>query len=638
VPYTDEQQHRESVTNVRLFRDDPKEAGAKIAIFQYLTVFIFLFLISGFWQLQVQNPEYYSEAAERNRIKSTPMLAPRGKILDRDGRAIVDNKSSYSLLLNRDVIKWEHLPAIAEALGLDYADLSSAIRRMKSQPQIIIKDQLSRDEIAWIESHRDTSSYPEMQLIRSWRRQYPQDGFAAHVVGYVGEVSEAELNTPQFANYQQGDIIGKDGLEKQYDKELRGVDGQQRVLVDNMGREREMLMSQEAEPGKDLKTSLDLDLQAVAELSMIDKHGAVVALDPRTGEVLAMVSAPAYDPNKFTGRISRKDWNSIMNDPLKPLLNRATQAEFAPGSTFKPIVALAGLETGVINAKTSFHCSGGQSFYGTWRGCWNHKGHGDISLHRAIPESCDVYFYNVGDRLGIDRLAEYAEMAGFGHRTGIDLPGERESTMPSTKWKLRTSRQKWFAGETISVAIGQGAVTVSPLQLAAAIGGLSVGGNWYQPHLVKVDAPKLLRTGNLNPANVEQVISGMSDVVNTDSGTGRFAALPGIKVCGKTGTAQIISLQAQKGNSNRDLKDNAWFVGFAPQEAPEIVVVALFENGEHGDRASWIVRDVLKAYFDKKARRANPSNDAQLLAPGVLSEPFRLMALAAKSPAGMRQQ
>jgi penicillin-binding protein 2 len=240
--------------------------------------------------------------------------------------------------------------------------------------------------------------------------------------------------------------------------------------------------------------------------------------------------------------------------------------------------------------------------------------------------------------LGIDRLAEYAEMAGFGHRTGIDLPGERESTMPSTKWKLRTSRQKWFAGETISVAIGQGAVTVSPLQLAAAIGGLSVGGNWYQPHLVKVDAPKLLRTGNLNPANVEQVISGMSDVVNTDSGTGRFAALPGIKVCGKTGTAQIISLQAQKGNSNRDLKDNAWFVGFAPQEAPEIVVVALFENGEHGDRASWIVRDVLKAYFDKKARRANPSNDAQLLAPGVLSEPFRLMALAAKSPAGMRQQ
>jgi penicillin-binding protein 2 len=624
VPYTEEQQHQETVSEVRLFRDDPKQAGPKIAIFQYLTVLVFLFLISGFWQLQVQNPEYYSEAAERNRIKSTPMLAPRGKILDRDGRAIVDNKSSYSLLLNRDMIKWEHLPAIAEALGLDYGDLSGAIRRMKSQPQIIIKDQLSRDEIAWIESHRDASSYPEMQLIRSWRRQYPQNGFAAHVVGYVGEVSETELDSPQFADYQQGDIIGKDGLEKQYDKELRGVDGQQRVLVDNFGREREMLMSQEAEPGKDLNTTLDLDLQAVAELSMADKHGAVVALDPRTGEVLAMVSAPSYDPNKFTGRISRKDWNAITTDPLKPLLNRATQAEFAPGSTFKPIVAMAGLEAGVIDEKTIFHCAGGENFYGTWRGCWRHQGHGDISLHDAIRESCDVYFYNVGNRLGIDRLAEYAEMAGFGHKTGIDLPNERESIMPSTRWKLRTTRQKWFAGETISVAIGQGQVTVSPLQLAAAIGGVSVGGNWFQPHLKKWDTPKLLRGGHLNQAHIQDVISGMSGVVN-EGGTGRFAALPGINVCGKTGTAQIISLQAQRGGMAQNLKDNAWFVGFAPQEAPEIVVVALFENGEHGDKASWIVRDVMKAYFDKKARHSQPLSEAHLELPTLFHLPLSML-------------
>jgi penicillin-binding protein 2 len=629
VPYTEEREHQETVSEGRLFRDDPKSAGPKIAIFQYLTVLVFLFLISGFWQLQVQNPEYYSEAAERNRIKSTPMLAARGRILDRDGRAIVDNKSSYSLLLNRDLIKWEHLPAIAEALGLDYSDLSTAIRRMKSQPQIIIKDELSRDEIAWIEAHRDSSAYPEMQLIRSWRRQYPQDGFASHVVGYVGEISESELDTPQFSEYQQGDIIGKDGLEKQYDKELRGVDGQQRVLVDNFGREREMLMSEEAQPGKDLKTTLDLDLQAVAELSMIDKHGGVVALDPRTGDVLAMVSAPSYDPNKFTGRISRKDWNAIMNDPLKPLLNRATQAEFAPGSTFKPIVALAGLESGVIDEKTTFHCSGGEDFYGTWRGCWRHQGHGDISLHQAITQSCDVYFYNVGNRLGIDRLAETAEMAGFGHKTGIDLPNERESTMPSTKWKLRTTRQKWFAGETISVAIGQGQVTVSPLQLAAAIGGVAVGGNWYQPHLKKWDGPKLLRGGNVNQVHIQDVISGMSGVVN-EGGTGRFAALPGIKVCGKTGTAQIISLQAQKGGMANNLKDNAWFVGFAPQEAPEIVVVALFENGEHGDKASWIVRDVLKAYFDKKARKSIPLNDARmnlprLDLPGLFHAPLSML-------------
>ena len=616
-----ESEHRrEEISADRLVRDDPKHAASKIAVFQYLTAGVFVFLVSGFWKLQVQNPDVYSEAAERNRIKSTPILAPRGKILDRDGRVIVDNKASYSLLLNRDQIKPEHLPAIAEALQLDYGALATKIRRMGSSPQIIIKDQLTRDEIAWVESHQDVDTYPEMQLIKAWRRQYPQDGFAAHVVGYVGEISESELNAPQFVDYHQGDIIGKDGLERQYDQTLRGIDGQQRVLVDNMGRERQMENVQEAVPGKDLRTTIDLDLQAVAELAMEDKRGAVVALDPRNGEVLAMVSRPTFDPNKFTGRISRSDWNEIADDPYKPLMNRATQAEFAPGSTFKPFVALAGLETGVIDDTTEFHCPGGASFYGHYYACWRQKqgGHGNISLHRAIAQSCDVFFYNVANRLGIDRLAHYADLAGFGHKTGIDLPNERESTMPSTRWKMRMFRQKWYAGEVISVGIGQGAVTASPLQLAAAEGGLGVRGKWYQPHLVKIDSPKLLRAGNLNSDNVEQVISGMYGVVN-EGGTGRFAALPGIKVCGKTGTAQLASNQLLKGTKlGQTMKDNAWFVGYAPEEAPEIVVVALFENGEHGDKASWIVRDVLKAYFDKKTRVETESAKLQRFSPPVL--------------------
>ena len=330
-------------------------------------------------------------------------------------------------------------------MDLDYGDLSAAIRRMKSQPQIIIKDQLSRDEIAWIESHRDASSYPEMQLIRSWRRQYPQDGFAAHVVGYVGEVSESELNTPQFTDYRQGDIIGKDGLEKQYDKELRGVDGQQRVLVDNMGREREMLMSQEAEGGKDLKTTLDLDLQAVAELSMIDKHGAVVALDPRKGDVLAMVSAPAYDPNKFTGRISRSDWNKMMTDPLKPLMNRATQAEFAPGSTFKPIVALAGLESGVIDDKTDVSLL--RRRFLLWPLFRLLEAYADMATSRfigALRNRATSFFTTPATAWVSTGWRNTPNMAGFGHKTGIDLPNERESTMPSTRWKLRM-----FAAEMV---------------------------------------------------------------------------------------------------------------------------------------------------------------------------------------------
>lgn len=589
-------------------RDGPKDASGKIAVFQYLSVVVFIFLVSGFWKLQVQNPDIYSEAAERNRIKSTPILAARGKILDRDGRVIVDNKASYSLLLFRDQIKLEHLPVIAEALQLDYRELSAKIRRMTSRPQIIIKDQLSRDEIAWIESHQDTDTFPEMQLIKSWRRQYPQDGFAAHVTGYVAEIGEQELNLPQFIDYHQGDIIGKDGLERQYDSQLRGVDGQQRVLVDNMGRERQMQDTQPAVSGKDLRTTLDLDLQAVAELSMQDKRGAVVALNPQNGEILAMVSRPTYDANKFTGRITQADWTEIAGDPHKPLLNRAIQAQLAPGSTFKPIMAVAGLEAGVVDDDTHFHCSGSAVFYGHPFACHIRSGHGDITLHRAIAQSCDVYFYNVANRLGIDRIAEVAEIAGIGHKTGVDLPNESAGTMPSTRWKMRTFRQKWYAGETISVGIGQGAVTVSPLQIAAALGGLGAGAQWYKPHMVLGQKRVLINQGHFKPENLEQVISGMYAVVN-EGGTGRAAALPNVKVAGKTGTAQVASTERTKGAKlHSSLANHAWFVGFAPVDHPEIAVVALYENGVESYNAVPIVRDVIKAYFDKKAREKDTLN------------------------------
>lgn len=585
-------------------QDDPKKFSGKIAIFQYLTVAVFIFLISGFWKLQVQSSDIYSQAAERNRIKSTPILAPRGKILDRDGRVIVDNQASYSLLLNRDEIKRNHLPAIAEALHLDYHELLATINRMGSQPQIIIKDHLTRDDIAWVESHQDASAYPEMQLIRAWRREYPENGFAAHVVGYVGEISEAELNTARYIDYEPGAIIGKAGLEREYDRTLHGIDGQERVLVDNMGRERAMATTKPATPGKDLHTTLDLDLEAVAELAMQGKRGAVVALDPRNGEVLAMVSQPAFDPNKFAGRISRSDWNQLATDPEKPLMNRATQAELAPGSTFKPFAALAGLETGVINDKTQFFCPGGATFYGHYFACYRKGGHGHISVHRAIVESCDVFFYNVANRLGIDRLAHYAELAGFGHKTGIDLPNESQSTMPSTRWKMRMFRQKWYAGETISVGIGQGAVTISPLQLAAAVGGLALGGKWYRPHLIK-EPKKLLRAAKFNPQNVATVLSGMCGVVNEGGGTGWAARLPDIEVCGKTGTAQVASTSRTKGAKfGSALANNAWFVAFAPAQNPEIVVAALYDHAGESVYAEPIVRDVLKAYFDKKARLA----------------------------------
>jgi penicillin-binding protein 2 len=597
-----ESETRQSSSNP-VQRDDPKFAAARVAVFQYLTVAIFLFLIAGFWDLQVRNPELYNELAERNRIKSLPIIAPRGKILDRAGRVIVDNHLSWSVILSRESMKPEHLKPIADGLNLDYDDLLLQLKRYQGRPKyepVIIKQELTPADIAFVESHKDADFFPELELIHAQRRLYPQNGFAAHVIGYTGEISESELDAPEFAKYEPGSVIGKFGIEKQYNDILTGIDGQREVMVDNRGRERQVLGIKEAVPGKNIQLTIDLDLQAVAELVLEGRKGAIVALDPRNGEVLAMATRPTFDPNKFSVRIKSADWKALLDNPDHPLLNRAIQAQFAPGSTFKPIVAIAGLETGTIDDQFSVHCVGGATFYGGYHKCHLKGGHGAVSLHKGIVQSCDVYFYNVGNKLGIDPIAFYAGQAGLGHETGVDLPHEASGIVPSSEWKIRNFRQKWYPGETISVAIGQGATTVTPLQLARAIGGLVMGGIWYKPHLVKsakLEPPHQLA---LNPENVAKVISGMCGVVN-EGGTGVRARLPGIEVCGKTGSAQLTSNAFLK-KGGKAPKDNAWFVGFIPREHPEIVVAALWEGGEHGQFAAALVRDVLKAYVDKKTR------------------------------------
>ena len=585
-------------------RDDTRFAAGKIAVFQYATVVIFLFLISGFWRLQVQNPEFYGERAQQNSIKSVPIPGPRGRILDRDGRVIVDNHSSFSLLLARESAKDEHLRPIAQGLDLDYSDLLARVERVRKEPKyrpVVIKDELSPADLSFVDSHHDY--FPELVKIQAQRRLYPQNGMLAHVIGYTGEISEQDLDEPEFAKYNQGDVVGKVGIEKQYNDSLMGVDGQRQVVVDNRGQVRQTLATKKAVEGKDLQLTIDLDVQTVAELAMDGKNGSVVALDPRSGEVLAMVSRPAFDPNKFAVRIKTKDWREILDNPQDPMMNRAIQAQQAPGSTFKPIVALAGLSTGTVDDKWTVHCSGGVALYGIYQHCHDKHGHGTLSMHRGIVQSCDVYFYTLGAKLGIDNLAFYGDLVGFGQPTGIDLPHEKSGLMPSEKWKLRTQRTKWYAGETPSVAIGQGALIVTPLQLARAIGGLSVGGRWYQPHLVKKAADQVkVVEWPLNPEQVKTVVDGMYGVVN-EGGTGVRAALPHLEVCGKTGTAQLASndyIKASGGGT--ELKDNAWFVGFAPRDNPEIVVVAFFEHGGLSALAAAIVRDVIKAHFDKKER------------------------------------
>jgi penicillin-binding protein 2 len=595
----------------RLFKDDTRFALSRIAVFQYTAVAAFFVLITGFWVLQVRDESFNSELAERNRIKTVPLLAPRGKLLDRDGRVIVDNQPSFTVRLKRENLNPEHIDGIAAGLHLDAEDLRIRLKRFDNRPKYVpmtIKQGLTPGELAFVESHRDAETFPEMELLPVEGRLYPRNGLAAHVIGYVGEVSEQELNSPDFAKYSQGDVVGKFGLERQYNDTLIGVDGQRRVVVDNVGRERQVLENKESTPGNNLQLTLDLDLQAVAELAMEGKRGAVIALDPRNGEVLAMVSRPSFDPNLFATRIRSDDWKALTTDPYNPLMNRAIQAQSAPGSTFKPIETVAALETGTIDENFAVTCNRGATFYGHFYHC--DERHGTLNLHSAIVHSCDTYFYTVGNKLGIDAMAEYGQMAGLGKKTGIDLPGEMEGVMPSTKWKLRTQREKWYAGDTISVAIGQGFLTVTPIQLATAIGGIAMGGVWYKPHLVKsAEHAEPVRHADWRPSSVAAAVNGMYGVVN-EGGTGGSARIEGLELCGKTGTAQKVSLDlAKSGKVGSDLaKENGWFVGFAPRENPEIVVVALWEASGHGYVAAPIVRDVIKAYFDKKARIALPKS------------------------------
>lgn len=596
---------------------DTKFAQFKIAFLQYLTVAIFFLLASGFWRLQISQPGYYRELADQNRIKSLPVLAARGRITDRDGRTIVEHYRSFTILLLREQFKDldAALPKIAEGLDLDTNELRTHILRLRSAPRyepIRIKEDATLADLAFIESHRD--ELPGLEHVEESRRLYPRDGFMAHTIGYVGEVSEGELDLPQFANFRSGQIIGKTGIERQYNDILMGQDGMRRVIVNNRGKEVGRLDELPSKSGNPLRLTIDLDLQAAAEQAMEGKTGAVVALEPRSGEILAMVSRPTFDANKFAVRILRQDWKDLTDDPNHPLMNKAIQAQLAPGSTFKILEAVAALETGTITEDTAFNCAGAATFYGRSYKCHTKGGHGHTTLHRGIVFSCDVFFYNVGIKLGIDKLAYYATHLGLGSKTGVDLPSEEDGLMPTPQWKLKTAHDKWYAGEIVSVAIGQGATQVTPIQLAYALGGIASGGYFRRPHLVFPAAVKQWRPDAdldhttyfpISDETVDKVTSGMYGVVN-EGGTAARARLVGIDLGGKTGTAQVASndlAKAMKGNKDLDLRDNAWFVGVSPHRNPEIAVTCLLEHGITSSNATPIVREVVRAYWEKKLRR-----------------------------------
>src|SRR5437016_1377455 len=469
-----------------MFGRDEKVSSIRLTAVQYIILIVVMILAYGLWRLQVMQSDFYAQLAEKNRIRNVPILAPRGKILDREGRTIVDNYPSFSALLLRDSTRDLNVDAdvIAQGLHLDAKEVRERIRKFTSLPQyqpIFLKDDITPDELAFIEAHKN--ELPELDTIMAHRRLYPRNGFMAHLVGYVGEVTESMLNQARWELYNPGDVVGKSGAELEYNPILMGKNGYRRAIVNSRGKEVGRLDETPAVPGKQLKLTIDIDLQIAAEQALEGKNGAIVAMDPRNGEILDMVSRPTFDPNNFAIRISRDDWNKLVNDPDKPLLNKAIQAQLAPGSTFKILMSVAGWQENIAQT-LNVHCNGGATFYGRRFGCWVKTGHGPVDLPKAIYQSCDVFFYTLAEKLGIDRIARYATALGLGQKTGIDLPNEVSGVMPSEEWKIRNFKQKWFAGETISVGIGQGAVAITPVQLMRAIGAISMDGRMVVPHVI----------------------------------------------------------------------------------------------------------------------------------------------------------
>jgi penicillin-binding protein 2 len=598
---------------------EEKLPAIKLTIFQYSIVGVMVVLIFGLWRLQVVGAQNYRALAEANRIRKVPILAPRGQLFDRDGRLLVDNYPSVSCFLVREQgHDYEaDLPLIARGLHMTVDQIQGILKKYRADPKyepLPLKKDITPDEQEFIEAHRD--EMPELETVDEQRRLYPKDGFAAHLVGYVGEVSEDMLNDPRYAYYAPGDVVGRSGVEESYDAILRGQDGSRDVLVDSHGREVGKLGTEHSKPGQSLKLTIDLDIQRAAENAFGDRNGAVIAMDPHTGEILAMVSRPVFDPNAFAVRIGRDEWNKLITDPNHPLLNKTIQAQVAPGSTFKIIMSLAGLQEGVAE-DMKVDCTGGASFYGHFFAC-DHK-HGVLNVQQAISKSCDTYFYTLAVKLGITKIAKWAHAVGLGQKTGVDLPDEVSGTVPSEEWKMKTFHEKWYAGETVSVGIGQGAVAVTPIQLARALSGIASGGVFKRPHIVFPDElPEEYRkamydtfTGSgdvtvpINPDTWETITDGMAGATDPRAGGTAFAShLENIDFAGKTGTAQVVSHSAGalKVSSVIAERPHAWFVGIAPRRNPDIVVAVLWEHGGWGSGSAHVAARVIEAFVDKQRR------------------------------------
>ena len=605
-----------------------------MTVLQASIVVTFVTLAISFWFLQIVQHARYQEMAENNHQRTLALRAPRGVLFDRNGRVLVENRRSFNVSIVR-----EHttdldrtIRLLSAVAGLDVAQVRQIVDRHRTDKQrsdlydqyawkpsyrpIVVIEDASLAQVAAITARSLDFELPDVVVEEVPMRQYPTDGLAAHLFGYVGEANDTQIDD----DVRIGAIVGQSGVERVYNKLLMGQDGARHVVVNSMGREISTLEEVPPVEGRRVQLTIDYDLQKAAEDGF--KHagfdGSAVILDPRNGEILSFVSLPAYDPNDFAAGIDRATWAALNSDALRPLQNRAIQGRYSPGSTFKIVVATAALEEGLVDPDFTVNCGGGASFFGRYFLCHLRGGHGVVDMRHAIEKSCNVYFYTLGNLLGVDRIHEWSEKLGLVGLTGIDLPNEQDSIVPSTEWKRQRTGERWYPGETISVSIGQGQVAVTPASMAVMIATIANGGTRVTPHVVRaVDEgggwkvatpPAVAERIAFLPETLSALHDGLWMVVNA-AGTGGRARIPGRDVAGKTGTAQVISnrgRQAARG-SGRDLRDHSWFVFFAPKDDPQIAGVIFGEHSEHGYLGAPIAKHVIETYFAKKEGRSLPA-------------------------------
>ena len=591
----------------------------RLSILQYVISVVFAVLAVSFWVLQVVQHAKFEEMAENNHQRTLALRAPRGLVLDRGGRVLVSNRDSYSISIVREHTKDlnQTIRLLAAVLGLDEKNVRTIVDRHRREPTyrpIVVVQDATLAQVAAVKARR--LELPDVYVEEVPTREYPET-MGAHLFGYVGEVSDTQVSDA--SGLKSGDIVGQSGIEKIYNAMLMGEDGAKRVVVNSVGREIRTLEEDEPTEGKRLQLTVDYDVQRAIEegFDQLGFNGAAVVLDPVNGDVLGFTSRPAYDPNAFAAGIDRETWATLTSDEDLPLNDRAIQGRYSPGSTFKMAVATAALQEGVITPDFKVHCTGGATFYGRPFKCWKKGGHGTVDLRHAIEQSCNVYFYTIGNMTGIDKIHKWATLLGLGEKSGIDLPNELVGLVPSPEWKQARFKEKWYAGETVSVAIGQGSVSVTPVSMAVYAATLANGGTRVTPHLLqavddgsgwkRVPPPEPRSRAPLDPDKLQAIRDGLFLVVN-GAGTGHNAILKGYDVSGKTGTAQVISNQGKEraGKTEKDLRDNGWFVFFAPRDKPEIAGVVLLEHGVHGSNAALVAHHVLETFFAKKEGRPLP--------------------------------